>query len=397
MRTRDLIHGFAAAMLLATLPLTANAALFVSVSFGPPLLPVYVPPPMPAPGYIWVPGYWAWNGDDYYWVPGTWVLPPEVGFLWTPGYWGWSDGAYLWHAGYWGPQVGFYGGINYGCGYDGSGYHGGYWQGNTFVVNNTVINQVSVNRVAFNGGAGGVVASATSEQLRAAHAHHLGMSEAQLRQQHVAAADNSLRASVNHGRPPVAATSRAGVLHGQGIVAARSGGASYSPPARSSHEPGPPAHTLHSAHAQAPAHPHTSEVAHEQESHHPAKHEPSTHVQSDHASAHARAPAHEPTPRAVTHEHEPIHLASAHEQASPAHERASLHEQAEHPATQANHEKAPRHEQSPRAAVHEPAAHPATGTHGGAPGSARPPSHAEQGQGNRRPERPAEHNHTGSG
>ena len=57
---------------------------------------------MPAAGYLWTPGYWAWNNSDYYWTPGTWVEPPHPGLLWTPGYWGWSDGAYAFHNGYWG-------------------------------------------------------------------------------------------------------------------------------------------------------------------------------------------------------------------------------------------------------------------------------------------------------
>jgi WXXGXW repeat (2 copies) len=48
-----------------------------------------VQPEIPAPGYIWTPGYWAYGTDGYYWVPGTWVQPPAVGLLWTPGYWGW--------------------------------------------------------------------------------------------------------------------------------------------------------------------------------------------------------------------------------------------------------------------------------------------------------------------
>ena len=58
--------------------------LSITVPVAPPVLPVYVQPPIPAPGYIWTPGYWAWNGSGYYWVPGTWVLAPEIGFLWTP-------------------------------------------------------------------------------------------------------------------------------------------------------------------------------------------------------------------------------------------------------------------------------------------------------------------------
>jgi hypothetical protein len=28
-----------------------------------------VQPICPGEGYIWTPGYWAWDGDDYYWVP----------------------------------------------------------------------------------------------------------------------------------------------------------------------------------------------------------------------------------------------------------------------------------------------------------------------------------------
>ena len=61
----------------------------ISITFGPPALPIYEQPLCPAEGYIWTPGYWAYDydDDDYYWVPGTWVLAPEVGFLWTPGYW----------------------------------------------------------------------------------------------------------------------------------------------------------------------------------------------------------------------------------------------------------------------------------------------------------------------
>ena len=41
-------------------------------------------------------------------------------------------------AGYWGPHVGFYGGVNYGYGYDGDGYEGGYWQGRDFYYNRAI-------------------------------------------------------------------------------------------------------------------------------------------------------------------------------------------------------------------------------------------------------------------
>ena len=235
---RNLIRALIAALSLAALPVVSQAGLFVGVSVGvaPPVLPVYVQPPCPAPGYIWIPGYWAWD-DDYYWVPGTWALAPEVGLLWTPGYWGWAEGAYEWHAGYWGPHVGFYGGIDYGFGYTGVGYEGGYWRGNQFyynrsvtninttnitnVYNRTVVNNVNVTRVSFNGGAGGVVARPTAAQMSAAHERHFEQTPVQRQQQQMARGDSSLRAAENGGRPAIAATPRAGVFSGHGVVAAR--------------------------------------------------------------------------------------------------------------------------------------------------------------------------------
>ena len=107
-------------LLLALFMLLLSAASFAQIRIGvriaPPELLVYEQPICPGDGYLWMPGYWAWDGNDYYWVPGTWVMPPQVGFLWTPGYWGWGDNGFFFNDGFWGPSVGFYGGINYGFG-----------------------------------------------------------------------------------------------------------------------------------------------------------------------------------------------------------------------------------------------------------------------------------------
>src|SRR5579859_5462508 len=131
---------FVLALLAMAIPSFAQVR--ISVAFGPPAIPIYDQPLCPGEGYIWIPGYWAWDddGDDYFWVPGTWILAPEVGFLWTPPYWAWADGAFVFYNGYWGPHIGFYGGINYGFGYFGEGFEGGRWDNGHFFYNRSVTN-----------------------------------------------------------------------------------------------------------------------------------------------------------------------------------------------------------------------------------------------------------------
>lgn len=236
------IARFICSLLLAVGLLTfpdqspAQIAVGVSIRVGPPLLPVYAQPICPEPGYIWVPGYWAYGPDGYFWVPGTWMEPPEVGLLWTPGYWAFEDGFYAWSPGYWGPEVGFYGGINYGFGYTGVGFYGGYWRGGTYyynravtnvnvtVVHNTynttvINNRTTINRVSFNGGQGGTTASPTSREMAAARQRHVPMTSEQTQHQQFASSNRTLLASVNHGRPDVAATPRPGQFGGRGALA----------------------------------------------------------------------------------------------------------------------------------------------------------------------------------
>lgn len=226
----------------------SSAQVAISVSFGPPPLPVYEQPVCPSEGYIWTPGYWAWDPDneDYYWVPGTWVLAPEVGYLWTPPWWGWDDGVYMFHEGYWGPVVGFYGGIDYGYGYFGRGFDGGRWDHDRFYYNQAVMNvnttvihnvynervtNVTVNHVSYNGGSGGVNARPTPQEEQAARERHVGPVAAQQELIRTARSNPDLRANQNHGRPPIAATPRPTEFHGSGVVAARAAGGEYHPPA----------------------------------------------------------------------------------------------------------------------------------------------------------------------
>lgn len=236
----SIFYTAALALVLLLGPHTSQAFvnIGVSINVAPPELPVYEQPPVPGPGYLWTPGYWAWSPDagSYYWVPGTWVEAPEVGYLWTPGYWGWNDGVYVWNGGYWGPHIGFYGGVNYGFGYGGVGFEGGYWDHGAFrynsaysnihgntritnVYNKTVIVNEN-NHVSFNGGNGGVQARPSSEQLAAEHDHHLPPVGAQVQHAQTASHNPALLASANHGHPPIAATARPAVFTGAGVVAA---------------------------------------------------------------------------------------------------------------------------------------------------------------------------------
>jgi hypothetical protein len=214
------------ALLLPLIPATqAHAGVFISVNFGPPVLPVYVQPICPQPGLMWTPGYWAYGPDGYYWVPGAWVPSPYVGGLWTPPYWGWGNGLYIFHPGYWGPHVGYYGGINYGFGYGGIGFAGGMWRGGVFAYNTAIMrvgsggawgNRVYADRgavdrgygpggrdsrVAFNGGQGGIRYQPSAQERSYMNERHVAPTSFQSQHEVAARNDRTSYAKANGGRP----------------------------------------------------------------------------------------------------------------------------------------------------------------------------------------------------
>src|SRR5208282_2159074 len=139
--------------------------------------------------------------------------------------------------------VGFYGGVNYGFGYGGVGYEGGYWNNGAFyynrsvnnvnvtnihnVYNKTVINGTRVNHVSYNGGAGGINVRPTQAEETAAHEQHRSPTAMQTQHVHAASSNHALLASVNHGRPAIAATPKPSAFSGHGVVAARQAGTTY--------------------------------------------------------------------------------------------------------------------------------------------------------------------------
>ena len=178
-----------ATMLFVGLSLTSSfAQVGISIGIAPPPIPIYEQPYAPAAGYIWTPGYWAYD-SGYYWVPGVWILPPRDRIPLDPRILGLQRAAITSSTKATGARrVGFYGGINYGYGYGGHGYYGGRWAGNTFryntavtrvntsVIHNTYVNNQVVrntgSRASFNG-PGGTTAKATAKEQAAAKAERI--------------------------------------------------------------------------------------------------------------------------------------------------------------------------------------------------------------------------------
>jgi len=92
---------------------------------------------------------------------------------------------------------------------------------------------VTVNHVSYNGGNGGVTARPTAHDQQIEQGRHLPPSAEQTQHVQAARSNPQMRAEANQGRPPVAATARAGDFSGKGVVAAKDAGAPYHPaPAR---------------------------------------------------------------------------------------------------------------------------------------------------------------------
>ena len=54
---------------------------------APPADRSETPPPQPGSNYVWVPGHWSWDGNDFQWHNGSWVAPPSGYHQWMQGHW----------------------------------------------------------------------------------------------------------------------------------------------------------------------------------------------------------------------------------------------------------------------------------------------------------------------
>ena len=68
---------------------------------GLPPEPLYEQvPAAPGDGYVWIDGYWHWNGDEWVWVGGRWEQQQD-GYVYVEPYYNEVDGSYIYTPGYW--------------------------------------------------------------------------------------------------------------------------------------------------------------------------------------------------------------------------------------------------------------------------------------------------------
>jgi hypothetical protein len=92
-------------VLLGTLCALVLSACYVytrPVAVAPPA-PQVASDPEPRPGFVWVRGYWSWNGNQYVWVRGRWVAE-RPGYHWVHAHWVQADGTWQFVAGHWEPN-----------------------------------------------------------------------------------------------------------------------------------------------------------------------------------------------------------------------------------------------------------------------------------------------------
>lgn len=79
----------------------AIATPVTTATVAPPTNVQEAQPPSPGPRYVWVAGFWNWNGTQYAWVPGRWELPPEQSDGWDPPQWERDGSNYRYRPGRW--------------------------------------------------------------------------------------------------------------------------------------------------------------------------------------------------------------------------------------------------------------------------------------------------------
>ena len=72
----------------------------VVVAQPPPPVPREVIVASPGPAFVWVPGYWGWQGR-WVWVGGAWRPRPYPRAVWVSGRWVRRGSGWVWVSGRW--------------------------------------------------------------------------------------------------------------------------------------------------------------------------------------------------------------------------------------------------------------------------------------------------------
>ena len=97
----------AATVLAIALTLSACVVEPARVRYVGPVVTLAPPAPIvetygvaPAPGYVWIGGYWGWVGGRHEWIGGHWS-EPRPGYRWVPHAWVREGGGWRLHEGHW--------------------------------------------------------------------------------------------------------------------------------------------------------------------------------------------------------------------------------------------------------------------------------------------------------
>ena len=96
-QTAMLLAG--ASLLAASSAALSQVGVRIEIGVPPPVAIIETVPP-PRSGYVYAPGYWAWNGDRHIWVRGR-TITERPGYTWVPDRWESTGGRYRFVQGYW--------------------------------------------------------------------------------------------------------------------------------------------------------------------------------------------------------------------------------------------------------------------------------------------------------
>lgn len=79
----------------------AQAGVNVNLEIGvPPPEPQYEPVPAARDGFVWIQGFWGWDGNRHVWHGGHWEHERR-GYVYHPAQWDRGGDRWKFHEGYW--------------------------------------------------------------------------------------------------------------------------------------------------------------------------------------------------------------------------------------------------------------------------------------------------------